>query len=514
MELKLNQKRTYLVGLAFMSITLFWTVYDTVIAKMLVDNFGLNQTWSGLVMALDNIFALFMLPFFGRLSDKTRTKFGRRKPFVVIGTIFAAVLIIGVSFFDLAQQTALVDNNISLILQLDKNDPASFYYTVNGVISGDYGIKSAVATHRAGVIFDTVTKTNPGYFIGFVAVLFLVLVAMGTYRSPAVSLMPDVTPKPLRSKGNAVINLLGALGGALAYLVTMFLAKEALVTKFGYTLNWSATALLMLILVGVFTLTVKENAWAEEMLEITAQHNLDSLDVDDEGVDMSRKTDSDKLPKDVLRSLILILVSVVLWFFAYNAAVSKFSVYASNHLNIENYALPPLIATVAAAVCFIPIGIISTKIGRRKMILIGIVGLTVSFFAAIFIQSGSGSLMYLILGVVAVPINVSTDMLMYFVMGMVGISWASINVNSYPMVVEMARSGDTGKYTGYYYTASMAAQIFTPVLSGALMDVTKWYPSLFVYSTVFAALAFIPMLFVKHGEPVALEKKDDEVVEA
>lgn len=489
MDLKLNQKRTYLVGLAFMSITLFWTVYDNVIAKMLVDNFGLNQTWSGVVMALDNIFALFMLPFFGRLSDRTRTKYGRRKPFIVIGTVLAAFLIVGVSIFDFMQQKALVELGISVIKE---SESGQFFYTIGtAVITDPKNNKSTLMLERSAYIFKNVTSGSPGFLIGFVVVLFFVIISMGLYRSPAVSLMPDITPKPLRSKANAVINLLGAIGGGIAYLLTIFLASDGsvIVSKFGYTFNLAATGLLMLLLVAVFTITVREPEWSQDMIDITHKYNLDSLDIDDEGVDMSRKSDSDKMPKEVLRSLILILTGVVLWFFAYNAAVSKFSVYATGHLNIEKFGGPPLVATVAAAICFIPIGIISSKIGRRRMILIGIGGLTLSFFGAVFITKNS-------------------PFLMYVVMAMVGISWASINVNSYPMVVEMARHGDTGKYTGYYYTASMAAQIFTPILSGIVMDVTRWMPSLFIYSTVFAALAFIPMLFVKHGEPVRLAKED------
>ena len=489
MDLKLNQKRTYLVGLAFMSITLFWTVYDNVIAKMLVDNFGLNQTWSGVVMALDNIFALFMLPFFGRLSDRTRTKYGRRKPFIVIGTVLAAFLIVGVSIFDFMQQKALVELGISVIKE---SESGQFFYTIGtAVITDPKNNKSTLMLERSAYIFKNVTSGSPGFLIGFVVVLFFVIISMGLYRSPAVSLMPDITPKPLRSKANAVINLLGAIGGGIAYLLTIFLASDGsvIVSKFGYTFNLAATGLLMLLLVAVFTITVREPEWSQDMIDITHKYNLDSLDIDDEGVDMSRKSDSDKMPKEVLRSLILILTGVVLWFFAYNAAVSKFSVYATGHLNIEKFGGPPLVATVAAAICFIPIGIISSKIGRRRMILIGIGGLTLSFFGAVFITKNS-------------------PFLMYVVMAMVGISWASINVNSYPMVVEMARHGDTGKYTGYYYTASMAAQIFTPILSGIVMDVTRWMPSLFIYSTVFAALAFIPMLFVKHGEPVQLTKEE------
>lgn len=494
MDLKLNQKRTYLVGLAFMSIMLFWTVYDMVIAKMLVDNFGLNQTWSGFIMALDNILALFLLPFFGRLSDKTKTKIGKRKPYILIGTIIAAVLFVGVAFFDLYQQIAVANHGISAILQdtVTKN----YYFEVNGVIQPflhnnvsilSHDTMSVVAAGRGKFILDTVTKNNPWLLIGYITVLFFVLVAMGVYRSPAVSLMPDVTPKPLRSKANAVINLLGTVGGGISYLIVILLAntKSELHAKSGYVVAFVTTGVLMMAFVAVFMVKVKEPEWVAEMQAITKEYNLDSLNVDEEGVDMTQYSAEEKMPKDVRKSFILILVAVVLWFMGYNAATSKFTVYASNHLGLTDYGTPPLIGTIAAALFFIPIGIISSKVGRRKMILFGIGVLTVALGAAYFITA-------------------ETKILIYIVMGLVGISWASINVNSYPMVVEMSKHGNIGVYTGYYYTASMGAMIVTPILSGIIMDQIG-LAFLFVYSSFFVALAFIPMLFVKHGEPVHLE---------
>ena len=186
MELKLNNKRTFLVGLAFMTITLFWTVYDLVIAKMLVDNFGLNQAWSGFVMALDNILALFLLPLFGRLSDKTSTKMGKRKPFILIGTIIAAVLFVGVSFFDLAQQSAVTTGGISAVLQ--NVTTKEFYFEVNGIIQGfthegatifSHTTKSVVAAGRGAYIFKNITHQGPWLLVGYIVVLFFVLTAMG-----------------------------------------------------------------------------------------------------------------------------------------------------------------------------------------------------------------------------------------------------------------------------------------------------------------------------------------------
>lgn len=481
MELKLNTKRTIYVGLAFMSIMLFWTVYDLVIAKMLVDNFGLNQTWSGAVMALDNVFALFMLPLFGRISDKTKTKYGKRKPFIIIGTIVAAIFFVGVAIFDLYQQIAVASHGFSTII---KGSDGLFYFTLNGVEFASSAIRSEVETLRSIEIFNTVTKANPGLLVGFIVVLLFVLVAMGIFRSPAVSLMPDVTPKPLRSRGNAIINLLGTIGGGISYIIVALLATSGtpIFKQTGYVSLFVATGLLMIVFIMIFNGLVKENKWVAEMLEITKEYNLDSLEIDEEGTHIGQYSENAKMPKDVRRSFILILLAVVLWFMGYNAATSKFSLYASNHLSVESFSLPPLIGTGVATIAFIPIGILSSKIGRRKVILFGIGLLAISLGIAVFVTADS-------------------KWLIYIIMALVGMSWASINVNSYPMVVEMSKHGDIGTYTGYYYTASMAAMIITPILSGIFMDAFG-YQTLFVYSAIFVGLSFIPMFFVKHGEPV------------
>ena len=161
--MKLNNRRTILVGLAFLSICTFWQMYDSVMTLILTDTFKLNETLAGAIMAADNVLALFLLPFFGALSDKTSTRIGRRMPFIVGGTALAAVL-------------------MNLIPLLDDR------YAAN---------------------------PGTGTLVLFIIVLGLLLVSMGTYRSPAVALMPDVTPKPLRSRANAIINLMGAVGGIL-----------------------------------------------------------------------------------------------------------------------------------------------------------------------------------------------------------------------------------------------------------------------------------------------------------
>jgi MFS family permease len=234
-------------------------------------------------------------------------------------------------------------------------------------------------------------------------------------------------------------------------------------------------AALMIVFLVIFMMTVKEVKWVKENNELMLKQGL----IDAKEAEEIVEGKDEKMPKDVRKSFLLILASVVLWFFAYNAATSKFSVYATDVLN-TGFTLPLLFANVTALAAFIPVGIIATKIGRKKTILIGISILIVAFLLASFLNEDSA-------------------ILIWVTMALAGIGWATINVNSYPMIVEMSKGSNIGKYTGYYYTASMAAQIFTPIISGALMDVMGMW-ILFPYSTVFIVGAFFTMFFVKHGD--------------
>lgn len=510
--MKLNTKRTIYVGIAFLIISMFWQVYDTVIAQILINSFGLDQTTSGIVMALDNILALFLLPLFGSLSDKTKSKKGRRTPYIFWGTIAAAVLVTGVALFDNAQVNILRQEGINpvvtevmdqeesynIVTRLDENKEdvvvvtydetkGSFYYEYEGTshkyIGSKYyeykGIK--YETKEYAVSFRSlevavVRDNNIFLFVGVVGVLLFVLIAMATYRTPAVSLMPDVTVKPLRSKANAIINLMGTAGGIIALGFLSILNKEYQST----IPTFICLAVLMIVGLGIFLWKVNE----PKLVKIKEEDEKTYGIVEEEIVE---ETKDEKMPKDVRRSFILILASVVLWFMGYNAATSKFSVYAVNVLG-TNFTTPLLVAQAAAVVAFIPIGIIASKIGRRKTILAGITILFTAF----------------VLGSLA---NADSIVLIYVTMGLAGIGWATINVNSYPMVVEMAKSGNVGKYTGYYYSASMSAQIITPVLSGIIMDACGTMTVLFPYCAIFVFGAFITMFFVKHGDSKPIPKK-------
>lgn len=417
--MKLNYKRTTIIGFAFMSICAFWQLYDSIIPLILKNTFKIGDTIAGGIMALDNVLALFMLPLFGALSDKVSTAIGKRMPFIIGGT---AMAVISMNFLPAA------DNAVNLTM--------------------------------------------------FVIALLFSLIAMSTYRSPAVALMPDVTPKPLRSKANAIINLMGALGGAFTLGLIALMVRD--VEKPNYFSIFIIIAAFMAVSVVILFLTVNENRLVAEMEAVNGHQT---------GPDEQASGGKSRLPRDVMRSLIFILLSIFFWFMAYNAVTTAFSKYAQIFLGIKGggFASNQLIATVAAIISYIPVGIIASKIGRKKTIMYGIILMAVSFGVAFFFTS----------------YNPLLSILLIFI----GAGWAAINVNSYPMVVEMAKGSDVGKYTGYYYTFSMAAQILTPVLSGALLEYVG-YRTLFPYAVFFMVMAFCTMLLVRHGDSKPLTPKD------
>jgi len=500
--MKLNYKRTILVGFAFFLISAFWQAYDATIPVILTNKFGMSQTWSGVIMALDNILAVFMLPVFGALSDRCiGNRFGKRTPFITIGTTIAAIALASLSFVDAMQL-----QNIHDVSKIDDPSALSVIYDTQSkkelltpegekfVLADEFtkeefvAIRSTdkdsdytnyVAPARQAYAADATAK-QPTPLILFVVLLLVLLVAMAVFRSPAVALMPDVTVKPLRSKANAVINLMGTAGGILVLVLGMVFATSAVKNALmNYTVFYGVVAAIMIGALVVFLLTVREKAWSKQMTVDSVRLGIEE---DDE-----TKGEKRKLSKAEVRSLIFILASIALWYFGYNAVTSKYAVYAGNILQ-KDYNTTLLIAQGAAIVAYLPAGMVASKIGRKKTIMAGVVMLAVAFGSAAFMRAGSPT------------------WLMNVLFALAGIAWATINVNSFPMVVEMCSGGDIGKYTGFYYTASMSAQIVTPMLSGALMD-HMGMTVLFPYAAVFVALAFVTMALVKHGDAKVEVKK-------
>ncbi len=427
--MKLDNKRTVLTGLAFLSICAFWQMYNSIVPLILTNTFHLNETYSGMIMAADNILALFLLPLFGSLSDKTSTRIGKRIPYVLFGT-GAAIILMNI--------LPIIDNSYSAA-------PSGF-------------------------------KT-----VSFVIVLGLLLVAMGTYRSPAVALMPDITPKPLRSKANAIINLMGALGGVIYLGVAAVMypnSKVAGLEHVNYQPLFIVVASIMFVAVGVLFLTVKEPKLVAEQKELEAKHPEWNLAEDD-------GSGHETLPKNVKKSLGFLLASICLWFIGYNAVETWFTTYVSQVMGqaLGGASTCLLIATGGAVISYIPIGVLASKIGRKRTIMGGIILLASCFGLGYFLTTTYHEI----------------NLIMFVVFALVGLAWAAINVNSLPMVVEMCKGSDIGKFTGYYYTFSMAAQVVTPVVAGYLMRNVS-YTALFPYAAAFVAMSFATMLFVKHGD--------------
>lgn len=433
--MKLNIPRTLLVGFAFLSICAFWELYDNLVPLILKETFHMNEDVSGYIMAADNVLALFLLPFFGGLSDKCKSGLGRRRPYILVGTLMAVALMICLP---------LIDNSYFA-------DPQPYKLAI------------------------------------FIVCLGLLLIAMGIYRSPAVALMPDVTPKPLRSKGNAVINLMGTVGGIIYLAVSSLFyskSKVAGLDHINYFLAFAVIGGVMLASLFVLMFFVKERRFVREREELENELPEEKED--------NTPVVKEQLPKEVKRSLIFLLSSVALWFIGYNAVKTWFSTYAKEMWGMSSgdSANCLLIATIAAVISYIPVGMIASKIGRKRTILIGVALLAASFAA----------------GFVFTMLSSTFSPILFVIFALVGIAWASINVNSFPMVVEMCSGSDVGKFTGYYYTFSMFAQIVTPIVSGNLLTHVG-YNTLFVYSAVFVALAFVTMSFVKHGDVKVESKK-------
>lgn len=623
--LKLDYPQTFKVGFAFAIIMLFWTAYDFVVPLLLEHAYGLSNAMRGFIMGLDNLLSLFMLPLFGKISDKANgklvKKWGRRTPFIVIGTIASVVLMVFVPIATMKQQEKgmakkaeieaqrndddfmngllggwyddavagktgsanycdldylkqnkidgkAIDRDAFISIRFDSKLKAKSgflglggtTYTYDGVEietkkeggkvvlvgnapngksyqsikeNNDHYNKYVAAgmnNYISDEIHENITKTSEGKssLAIYMVILLLVLIAMATFRSPAVALMPDVTPKPLRSQANAIINLCGGAGGAIAFIIyTVALMFPLTVNT--YTIIFASVAAGMLLLLGGFLAFVKEKKLVAKCQEICKEYGIDDFDEGEEDakatfaeeliaegegneeeakeleakrvrkqhkspkVWWNEKTDEEK---GKLKSFWLILASIFMWFMGYNAISSNLSVYTTKTLNLSA-GVASIISGVSmgiSAIAFIPVGALAAKIGRRKSIMLGFALAVVSFFLIFFfVHAGEKAIVPAVLFA-----------LFYLIAGF-GLIIA--NVNTFPMVTELSTAETVGQYTGYYYTATMSAQAITPFIAGLIMDNSK-NEMLFLYSAVCIIIAIVLMMFVKHGDSKPIPKKN------
>lgn len=653
--LKLDYAQTFKVGFAFAIIMIFWAAYDFVVPLLLEHAYGLSNTVRGLIMGLDNLLSLFMLPLFGKISDNAKgklvKKFGRRTPFIVIGTIASVILMVFVPVSTLGQQEKAMDIENDIRAQLNDDDFMTEHLTAFWEKGGNYADRDYMAINNIdkeqflairydgkftatkaflGMLGDTTYKYNGeevaldaavGDFIDgeieyvyvqnddgenvlshavvsyadgtqstiynwdgndsitfadintgnenyekfaatgmntwisdqiydqatnnaeghksiaiYMVILLLVLIAMATFRSPAVALMPDVTPKPLRSQGNAVINLCGGVGGAIAFLIyTVVLFGERLEN---YVIIFSSVAAGMLLLLAGFLAFVREKKMVDRCHEICKEYGIadedeaaaeraedaaaagenvladesaasEKADISPEVLEAAKaKTRKLRSPKEWWEakpkseqakfiSFLLILGSIFMWFMGYNAVSSNLSVYTTKALNLDA-GVASIISGVSmgiSAIAFIPVGYMAAKLGRRKTIMIGLAMAIVSFLLIFaFVKPDSNAIVPAVLFA-----------LFYLI---AGFGLIIINVNTLPMVVELSTDATVGQYTGYYYVATMSAQAVTPMFAGMVMDAFE-DKGLFIYSAIFIALSIILMAFVKHGDsrPIGKGKK-------
>lgn len=409
--MKLDYKKTLLLGFGFLASSLAWSLYNSLVPVLLEDRFALKSVIIGAIMTIDNVFGLVFQPLVGRLSDKTQTRFGRRMPWLLFGIPLSAIAF------------ALIPWSQSLGQMMT-------------------------------------------------CLIFFNLI-MSLWRSPVIALMPDLTPSPLRSKANGLINLMGGIGSIIAFLVGGYLASRdpSGRTSFGLGSVIMIAALIMLLIF---------------IREPQMPVSFDSEETSKGKSWLADLTGPEK------KSLFFLLSAIFFWFCAYNAIETFFSLYAVNSLSVDKgQATMMLTAFSLTFVAFaLPAGLIAGKVGRKKTILSGLFAVIVFLFPMVFIEkilAGIGSFLPRQLPVIVL-------------LSLAGIGWSCVNINSLPMVVELASQQTIGTFTGYYYFFSFSASIVSPIAFGWIRDLTGSYHSLFVYALLCFCIALLCMSQVRHGE--------------
>lgn len=444
-KLKLNYKNTFYIGLAFFAILMLWQVYNTycplILRELLSQKFDGNPDRLnyviGIIMAMDNLVALIIMPLFGNLSDKTNTKYGKRMPYILIGMLASALL------FPLIAVFFIIDS-----------------------------------------------------LLGVIALMGLILIIMQGYRSPAVALMPDVTPKPLRSGANGIINLVGYIGAIIAGALAMVFKKtDSNNSNLIYLWPFIISSVCMLVAMIILKFKINEPKLLEE--------TKDDVEYGEKLSQSIEEIQEDKpLSKLDLRNLFIILIAVFFWFMAFNAIETFNSLYCNEILgNSGIHGTFTIILTVSSIISFITLSGLANKLGRKWTISLGLILLIFGIGAMALIT-------YLLKDVIS-----SYVWIIYLLTVVIGIGWALVNINSYPMIVEMANKNNIGKFTGYYYTASMIAQTATPILVGLIMSFnTAGLRLLYLYSFITMVIALLIFIFVIEKRQIKKQVKEKKSI--
>ena len=445
-QLKLNYKRTALIGFAFFGILLLWQVYDSWCPTFLTDIFArniyemtsaelkasdpdkiLNVQWIvGIIMACDNLAALILLPIFGNLSDKTRTPIGKRMPYILVGTFVSAVAFPFIPLF----------------------------------------------FHRNNIA-------------GMVAMMGVVLIFMMMYRNPAVALMPDITPKPLRAKANGIINIMGYFGGAFATVLGLFFVLSSYINApaaersiWTIELPFIVASVLMVISALVLFKTIRENELAEQL--------KDDMALGEQLAAVATPVDDDKpMSRENRNMLLAILGAEFLWFMSDNALGTYIGNYVIYYLKSASSStmILTILGGLASVLGFAIAGTIAEKIGRKWTISTGLMITFTGLVLMCFVRPTQ------LVAAGAAHGEFTFPVLLYVVWAFKGFGMALVHNCSFPMVVELCSSKKIGRFTGFYYAASMSAQTVTPVLLGLVLKAAMAWRALPVYACILTLLS-------------------------
>ena len=619
-DLKLNYPQTLKVGLGFAVVMIFWQVYNFVVPLLLEDAFGFSNTIRNLIVGIASAMCMVLLPVFGKLSDRCKSKWGRRTPFIVVGTVITILAMILVplsvnwqlkdsstvkanygyffqvedpnielvdedgnkttrydllgSWYDAAEKgdyshlTKAAYNDLNATYGASARDTFCKLYNVTVSNDGLMGIgaKNYYLTRtvyedgkyisidgKSGVktVFDTVSKKSTesqateeelkdlvltkeeydeyssefitysayladgasgyissrvqtetkwgGWFAFFLIALVLIIFAQTVMRTPAVSLMPDVTPSPLRSPGNAMINLVGGVGGGIGFLIYTITFLFNLQSTVTYWIIFSVLAVTLALVLILFISLVREQKWVDQCRTICREYGLPTDQDEEPAVEAAPEADEApakpakkqgmfaKYGKKKMISFYLILASIFMWFIGYYSIANNMSIYCVKILNVSAgiASIVSGASLVVAAIGFIPVGVMARKFGRRISIIFGFLLAVVSYvLVAACVKRGS-------------DIATAIFMVCYMVSGF-GLIFA--NVNTLPMVLELSNPKDIGTFTGIYYIATMSAQTLGPVFGGLVMDYVGGSSGVFIFAAACVVLGTVFMAFVKHGE--------------
>ncbi len=417
-KITLNYRQTLLIGLGFFASSLLWSLYNSFVPLILAD-FITSTAAIGLIMTIDNIFGVIFQPYFGARSDRTRSRFGRRMPYILVGAPLCAIL------------------------------------------------------------FTLIPRMPELWLLMSVIIAFNLI--MSVWRAPMIALMPDLTPDSLRSRANGVINLMGGLASIIAFLIGGRIAHS-----YGRGATFLMGAVVMLIAVVVLFFSIKENRLNPSLFDPIKDHDDQRSDqkkgaTDEELPPGGGLSGFKKLPPASRRSLFFLLLAIFFWFCGFNAVETFFTSYATNQLGQTEGQAAMLLAffSVSFVIFAVPSGFIADRVGRRRTIVLGLLGLFFVFIPLLFISD---------LWVIRILLLIG------------GMFWAAININSLPMVLELAGINEMGTFTGYYYFFSFSASIASPILFGLVRDLSGTFQSLFIYAPITFFMALLAILQVTHSE--------------